>query len=72
MGVFERVPLVELAKGGEGMYDLRVTRENNRLNLDGKVVAYRLTPMGRVILFDAYDVYSALVLGYEILIEERG
>ena len=54
-----------ISKGKDNkMYDLRGS--NNRIN--SKVRAYRLTPMGRVPLLDEYDVYSALVLGYDILI----
>jgi len=55
------------------MFDLR--EQNNRIGDRAK--AYRLNPFiivddGRfkVELLDRYDIHSAMVLGYDILIEE--
>lgn len=46
------------------MYDLR--GHNNRVG--SKAQAYRISPISMVALLDEYDIYSALVLGYEIVI----
>jgi len=48
------------------MYDLR--GPNNKIG--DKALAYKLTVIGKVKLFDEYDVYSSLVLGYEILVHD--
>ena len=46
--------------------DLRET--NNTLG--NKIIAYRITPVGKVRLQDDYDVSNALVIGFDILIHD--
>ena len=54
------------------MYDLRGC--NNKIGAEAK--AYRLNPYlieekrERVLLLDEYDIHSALILGYDILVVE--
>ena len=59
----------EFYKGIENRGSAADLRYPNNI-LGNKIIAYRITPVGKVRLQDAYDVSNALVIGFDILIHD--